>query len=107
MPGYDRWFSVTLRMIIGVDQRQPSSNLNATLAYQISPSRELAAVRAGLVPAIQVPDKISFRRAKDMDHRVKPGDDNYASGLLPNLPRYFVFVQAGACDDDRRITALT
>jgi hypothetical protein len=58
---------------------------------------------AGFVRAIHVPEKASFGRAKGVDHRVKPGDDEQTSGLLPNLPQPFVFVQAGACDDYPRL----
>jgi hypothetical protein len=58
---------------------------------------------AGLVPAIHVPDKASFGGEKCVDHRVEPGDDDHTLSLLPNLPQHFVFVQAGACDDERRV----
>jgi hypothetical protein len=54
---------------------------------------------AGFVPAPHEPDKASFGGEKDADLRVEPGDDDYALGLLPDLPKYFVIVQAGACDD--------
>jgi len=54
---------------------------------------------AGFVPTTHEPDKVSLGGEKDADHRVEPGDDDYALGLLPNLPKYFVIVQAGACDD--------
>jgi hypothetical protein len=69
------------------------------LAHRTSPSREPVAVIAALVPAIHEPDKASFGGEEGVDDPVEPGDDDYALGLLPNLPQYFVIVQAGACND--------
>ena len=82
-------------MIIGVDPRPPSSNLNATLAHQIHP-RKPATVMAGLVPAIHLPDPASLGPQKRVDHRVELGDDDYVLGFRPNFLRPVAIEQARA-----------
>jgi hypothetical protein len=73
----------------GVDQCPLNSDLNETLANQISIHREPQTVMAGLVPAIYEPDAAPFVLQEGADHRVEPSDDVYPLGVFSTQQQPF------------------